>query len=331
VARLIARRVAEMVVVLIVLTAVIFLLRQLQPVDPARVALGPQASVGAVEEYRRELGYDQSLPKQYVAYLTDIVHGDFQTSVRTRRPVSEDLATAVPATLELAFYAFLFSSVGGIALGVLSASRWRGSSVVRSLMMLGGSIPVFLLAYGCILLFSRELGWLPAVGRTSYRDLHTEPTGLITLDAVLAGRFDIAWDAIEHLMLPATAIALASSVAIGRVLRSGLRTSLASPWARTARAKGLPETAVVRRHGLRNASGPALTMAGLQLGQMFAGIVIVETIFAWPGVGWYMAQSIPTNDFAAIGAVTLLLGALYVLVNTAVDVLQMIADPRIRR
>jgi peptide/nickel transport system permease protein len=322
---------AEMVVVLLVLTAVVFLLRQLQPVDPARVALGPQASIGAIQEYRRQLGYDQSLPKQYVDYLGDIVHGDFQVSVRTRRPVSEDLASAVPATLELALYAFVFSVVGGLVLGVVSASRWRGSAVVRSLMTFGGSIPVFLLAYGCIVLFSRHLGWLPAIGRSSYRDLHTEPTGLITIDSLLAGRLDIFVDALKHLVLPASAIALASSVSIGRVLRSGLKTALASPWARTARAKGLPERQVVGRHGLRNASGPALTVAGLQLGLMFAGIVIVETIFAWPGVGWYMQQSIPTNDFAAIGAVTLLLGALYVVVNTVVDLLQMVADPRIRR
>ncbi|MDQ3675148.1 MAG: ABC transporter permease, partial [Gemmatimonadota bacterium] len=113
-------------------------------------------------------------------------------------------------------------------------------------------------------------------------------------------------------------------------LRSSLRTSLNSPYARTARAKGLPERKVVMQHGLRNAAGPAITVAGLQLGLMFAGVVIVETIFAWPGIGWYMAQSIPTNDFAAIGAVTLVLGAVYVVINAVVDILQMVADPRIR-
>ena len=329
--RLIVRRIAEMILVLLVLTAAVFMLRQLQPVDPARVALGPQASVGAVEEYRRQLGYDQSLPKQYVDYLGNVLQGDFQSSVRTRRPVSEDLAAALPATLELAVYAFSFALVGGVVLGVVSSSRWRGSGAVRSLMTFGASVPVFLLAYIFILLLSRELGWLPAIGRTSFRDLQTEPTGLITLDSLLAGRIDIFWDAFKHLILPASAIAWAASVSIGRVLRSGLMTATAAPWSRTARAKGLKEYQVVRRHGMRNASGPALTVAGLQLGQMFAGIVIVESIFAWPGVGWYMQQSIPTNDFAAIGAVTLILGMVYVLVNTVVDILQMIADPRIRK
>lgn len=327
---LIVRRLGQMVVVLLVLTAVVFVLRQLQPVDPARVALGPQASIGAVEDYRRELGYDRPLAVQYVTYLGDILRGDFQVSVRTRRPVSEDLASAIPATFELALFALLLALISGVVLGVVSAARWRGSSIVRALMTLGASIPPFLLAFLAILIFSRRLGWLPGIGRTSYRDFVSGPTGLLTVDSLLHGRLDVFADALKHLILPASTIAMLSAVAIGRVLRSGLRTALRSPYARTARAKGLPERWVIARHGLRNAAGPAITMAGLQLGLMFAGVVIVETIFAWPGIGWYMAQSIPTNDFAAIGAVTLVLGAVYVVVNTAVDILQMVADPRIR-
>ena len=329
--RLIARRLAQMVVVLLVLTAVVFILRQLQPVDPARVALGPQASIGAVEEYRKELGFDRPLLVQYVTYLTDVVTGDFQVSVRTRRAVSEDLALAVPATFELALVALISAVGGGLVLGVASAARWRGSGLLRGAMILGASIPVFLVAFALILLFSRRLGWLPGTGRTSFREFEAGPTGLLTFDSLLAGRFDVFVDALEHLVLPAISIALLSAVSIGRVLRSSLESTLRSPYVRTARAKGLPERWVIGRHGLRNASGPAITMSGLQLGLMFAGVVIVETIFAWPGIGWYMAQSIPTNDFAAIGAVTLVLGAIYVVVNALVDILQLLADPRIRR
>ncbi len=327
---LILRRLFQMFVVLLVLTAVVFILRQLQPVDPARVALGPQASIGAVEDYRKELGFDRPLVVQYISYLGDVATGDFQVSVRTRRPVSEDLAVAIPATLELAAVALFAAVVGGVVLGVVSAANWRGSSVVRGLMIFGASIPVFLLAFALILVFSRRLEWLPGTGRTSFRDFEGA-TGVLTLDALLAGRFDVFVDALGHLLLPAITIAVLSAVSIGRVLRSSLRTTLRSPYARTARAKGLPESRVIARHGLRNASGPAITMAGLQLGLMFAGVVIVETIFAWPGIGWYMAQSIPTNDFAAIGAVTLILGAVYVVVNAVVDIMQMVADPRIRR
>ena len=329
--RLIVRRLVEMIIVLFVLTAVIFILRQLQPVDPARVALGPQASVGAVEEYRRELGYDRPLVVQYFTYLGDVAQGDFQTSVRTRRPVVEDLRTALPATLELAAFSLIVAGLGGLLLGIASATRSRGSSIVRGVMTLGASIPSFLLAFAAILIFSRQLGWFPGTGHTDFRAEVTGPTGVLSLDSLLVGRMDVFADALHHLVLPGVTIAAVSAVAIGRVLRSSLRSSLGSPYARTARAKGLPERTVVRRHGLRNAAGPAITVAGLQLGLMFAGVVIVETIFAWPGIGWYMAQSIPTNDFAAIGAVTLVLGAVYVVINAVVDILQMVADPRIRR
>ena len=328
---LILRRLAAMFAVLLVLTAVIFLLRQLTPANPARVALGPRASTGALEEYSRELGLNEPLVVQYFTYLNDVAHGDFQVSVRTRRAVSEDLVAFVPATLELALYGIMFAAAGGLLLGVLSAARWRGSGVVRNVMMLGASVPVFLLAFAFILVLSRNFGWLPGTGRSSLRDMPSGPTRLLTVDAILHGRADAFWNALRHLILPAATIGLASAVAIGRVLRSTLRASLDSDYVRTARAKGLAERLVLRRHALRNASGPAMTMAGLQLGLMFAGVVIVEQIFAWPGIGWYTAQSIPTNDFAAIAAVTLILGSLYVAVNTAVDIAQMLADPRTRR
>ncbi len=328
---LILRRLAAMFAVLLVLTAVIFLLRQLTPANPARVALGPQASTGAVEEYSRELGLNKPLVVQYFTYLNDVAHGDFQVSVRTRRAVSEDLAKFVPATLELALYGIIFAASGGLLLGVLSAARWRGSGVIRNVMMLGASVPAFLLAFAFILIFSRHFGWLPGTGRSSLGDMPSGPTRLLTVDALLHGRVDAFLNALRHLILPSATIGLASAVAIGRVLRSSLRASFDSDYVRTARAKGLAERLVVRRHALRNASGPAMTMAGLQLGLMFAGVVIVEQIFAWPGIGWYTAQSIPTNDFAAIAAVTLILGSLYVAVNTAVDIAQLLADPRIRR
>ena len=328
---LILRRLVAMFAVLLVLTAVIFLLRQLTPANPARVALGPRASMGALEEYSRELGLNEPLVVQYFTYLNDVAHGDFQVSVRTRRAVSEDLIAFVPATLELALYGIMFAAAGGLLLGVLSAARWRGSGVVRNVMMLGASVPVFLLAFAFILVLSRNFGWLPGTGRSSLRDMPSGPTRLLTVDAILHGRADAFWNALRHLILPAATIGLASAVAIGRVLRSSLRASLDSDYVRTARAKGLAERLVLRRHALRNASGPAMTMAGLQLGLMFAGVVIVEQIFAWPGIGWYTAQSIPTNDFAAIAAVTLILGSLYVAVNTAVDIAQMLADPRTRR
>src|SRR5262245_3523678 len=225
--RLVIRRLGEMVIVLLVLTAVVFILRQLQPADAARVALGGHASVGAVEDYRRSLGFDQPLYKQYVIYIGDVIHGDFQISVRTRRPVSQDLAQALPATLELASVALLAALVGGLLFGVLGVAGKRGSSVIRGIMLFGASIPVFLFAYGCILIFARKLGWLPIAGRTSYRDFHG-PTGFLTVDSLLGGRLDVFFDACRHLVLPAITIAILSAVSIGRVLRSSLTTTLNS-------------------------------------------------------------------------------------------------------
>jgi peptide/nickel transport system permease protein len=158
----------------------------------------------------------------------------------------------------------------------------------------------------------------------------TGPTKLLTVDSIIHGRFDVFTDSINHLVLPALCIAIGPAVAIGRVLRSSILSAMRSDYVRTARAKGLKERAVLVKHALRNSSGAALSMTGLQVGLMFAGVVVIESIFAWPGMGFYTVQSIPRLDFPAIAGVTLLLGAAYVVVNTAVDLLQGVADPRLR-
>ncbi len=191
-------------------------------------------------------------------------------------------------------------------------------------------MPAFLLAVAGILLFYQHLGWLPATGRTSYANAPTGPTGFLTVDGLLAGRPAVTLDALSHLLMPALAVAAVPAVSIGRVLRSSLIGGMGSDYVRTARAKGLSEPRIVVGHVLRNCLGAALSMTGLQVGLMFAGVLVVEQVFAWPGIGQYMAQSIPAADFPAIGGVTLLLGVVYVAVNTIVDVLQALADPRIR-
>jgi peptide/nickel transport system permease protein len=155
------------------------------------------------------------------------------------------------------------------------------------------------------------------------------PTGLLTVDGLLAGRFDVCGDALSHLILPAVVIALGPAVAIGRVLRSSLLTDVDSDYARTAKAKGLTPARILQRHVLRNCVGATLSMTGLQVGLMFSGVLVVEQVFGWPGIGQYIAQSIPVADFPAIAGVTLLLGAFYVAINTVVDLLQAAADPRI--
>ncbi|MET9489550.1 ABC transporter permease [Nocardia sp. NPDC006630] len=322
-------RIAAMVAILIALTAVMFVLQRISPLDPVHAQLGGSASQGAIAARRHELGLDRPVPVQFWHYLTSAAHGDFGTSYRTRRPVSTDLVNFVPATLELALCALLIALVLAVLLAFATTLNWPGSGLFRAVLFVGASTPMFLLGILGLIVFYQQLGWVPANGRTSISGAPTGPTGLLTVDGLLAGRFDVVGDAISHLILPATVIALGPAVAIGRVLRSSLITDVDSDYARTAKAKGLGPARILLRHVLRNCVGAALSMTGLQVGLMFSGVLVVEQVFGWPGIGQYIAQSIPVADFPAIAGVTLLLGAVYVVINTIVDLLQAAADPRI--
>jgi peptide/nickel transport system permease protein len=328
-ARLLVRRFGAMIGILVVLTAVVFALERFTPADPVHVMVGANASPQVIAATKHQLGYDKPVPEQFVKYLGDVAHGDLQMSLRTRRPVTTDLGDYLPATIELAFFGMLLAGIIGVGLGLLTALRVRGSGAVRLGVLGLASAPPFLLGLLGILLFYRRLGWLPATGRTSIENAPTGPTKLLVVDGLIHGRLDVVVDALKHLVLPAFCVAIVPACSIGRVLRSSLVGTLRSDHVRTARAKGLRESGVVSKHALRNSIGPALSMAGLQVGLMFAGVIVVEQVFAWPGIGLYTAQSIPRTDFPAIAGVTLVLGAVYVIVNTMVDVFQAIADPRI--
>jgi peptide/nickel transport system permease protein len=327
--QLIAKRLAAMAVIIFVLTAVLFLLQKVSPLDPVHAMLGGNASKQAVAEQRHRLGLDRPALDQFWHYLSGLLHGDLGTSYRTRRPVSTDLGAFLPATAELALYGLVFALVLAVLLAFGTVLRWPGAGLFRVVLMVGASTPAFLLAIGAILIFYQRLGWLPATGRIDLTNAPDGPTGLLTVDGLLHGRFDVTADAFRHLVLPALAVAIGPAVSIGRVLRSSLVGEQSADYARTARAKGLTEARVLRGHVLRNSLGPALSMTGLQIGLMCSGVLVIEQVFGWPGVGQYTTQSIPVADFPAIAGVTLLLGAGYVVINTIVDILQAIADPRI--
>lgn len=327
---LIVRRLAAALVIILVLAAGLFSLQKVSPVDPVHAMLGAQASAGQILAERRRLGLDRPVLAQYLSYLGGLLHGNLGMSYRTRRPVSTDLGSFVPATAELSLFALLFALILAALLAIGAALRWPGAAVFRVLLIAGASVPAFLLAIAGILVFYQRLGWLPATGRTSYADAPTGPTGLLTVDGLIAGRPAVTLDALRHLLMPALAVAAVPAVSIGRVLRSSLIGGMRSDYVRTARAKGLPEWRIVTGHVLRNCAGAALAMTGLQVGLMFSGVLVVEQVFAWPGIGEYMAQAIPVGDFPAIAGVTLLLGVGYVAINTIVDILQAVADPRIR-
>ena len=323
-------RIASLMVVLLVLTMVVFVIQSVLPADPVRAAVGGQATQAVVEAKRHELGYDKPLPVQYVNFLGKVTQGDFGESLRTRRSVLEDISKFAPATLELALVAAFLAGALGVILGLWSAHGGRGSGIARVTMLGLSSGPTFFMAILLILLFYRNLGWMPASGRMSSAYSDSGPTGFLLIDSVMHGDASQWWDAARHLVLPAFCLALGPAVAIGRVLRSSLLDVMRQDHVRTARAKGLSERMVVAKHALRNASGPALSMAGLQVGLLLAGVVVVELVFAWPGLGLYTQQSIQQADFPAVIGITLVLGIAYVVINSIVDILQLVADPRLR-
>lgn len=326
----ILRRIGATLIVLLALTAVMFIVQEVTPFDPVRLAVGPEASPAVVAAARKRLGYDDPIPVQYVRYVEHAMTGNLGTSLSTGNSVTSDIGTFLPASVELMLAAMVIAAPLALLIGVASAARWRGSAGIRVVSIVLASAPAFVLSVLFVLLFYSRLHWLPAGGRTSYLSAPTGPTGLLVVDGLLAGQFNVVWDAIRHLVLPAVALALLPAVAVGRVLRGALLTNLRSEHVRAARARGLTETALVLRHGLRNAAGPTLAMTGLMVGAIFASLIVAETVFAWPGVGNYLAQAIPKGDFPSITGVTVLLGAMYVVINTLVDILQALADPRIR-
>jgi ABC-type dipeptide/oligopeptide/nickel transport system permease component len=326
--KFVVMRLAGLVLVLLAMTLAIFLLRQVVPSDPAQAAVGPNAPESVVRLKRIELGLDKPVYTQYFDYLGNVVHGDFGTSTRTLAPVSEDIRTYLPASLELMLAAILVAAVLAATLA-LGQTLLRRSGFLRIILLGGASAPIFLIAELLLLFCWFKLAWLPGGGRTGLRDAPTGPTGLLTVDSVLAGRPDAFWDACLHLLLPAFTLALPMGVAVGRTLRSSLVGTLRQDYIRTARSKGLAEGQVLRRHALRNSATGALSMAGLQVGLLLANLLVVERIFAWPGLGAYTVESLGRSDLSAVLGVALVFGVIFIVTNTLVDLLQALADPRV--
>lgn len=324
--RLIAGRLPALIGVLLALTFVVYLIDAVVPANPVAASLGAGASHQQIVTKEHQLGYDKPFYAQYWLFLTRVVHGNLGTSLRTHNSVSSDLSRFAPATLELALVAALLIVVLALVLGMWSAAEVRGSTAIRAVMAGLSSAPTFLASIVLILIFYSSLHLLPPSGRTSSGDA----TGLVIVEDLFSGKFGGLLDALEHVIMPALVVAIGPAVAIGRVLRGSLLEEMRKDHIRTARSKGLSELAVIVHHALRNAATPVLAMAGLQMGLVLTGVIVVETVFAWPGLGLYASDSLVSADFPAIIGVTLVLGAAYVIINALVDVLQLIADPRLR-
>jgi peptide/nickel transport system permease protein len=333
--RFLARRLAALVLLGLGITFVAFVLTELVPGDPAAANLGQRAIAdpAAVQAFREHYGLDKPLPVQYGLYLQHLVTGDLGQSEQSHRAVRTDLSEYVPATAELAVTSILIAFVLGITLGVLAAVRRnRFTDQVLRVISLGGiSMPTFWLALVALYVFFFKLGWVPGSGRLDPGVLPApHVTGVYTVDALLAGQLDVFGTALQHLILPASVLAAYNIGLLTRFTRSAVLEVINNDYVQAARAKGLPERTVILRHVLRAALPPIITVGGLAFANVMTGTVLVESIFAWPGIGQYAFHSATTLDLPAIMGVSLFVAVVYIVVNFFVDILYGVIDPRIR-
>ncbi|SHE70152.1 peptide/nickel transport system permease protein [Desulfacinum infernum DSM 9756] len=331
--RYIGKRLLHLVPVLLGVTVLVFFISHAIPGDPARMMAGQKASREAVENLRRSMGLDRPLHEQYLRYMKGLLHGDLGRSVRSQRPVVEDLKDFFPATLELTLASMTLCLVVGLPLGILSAVRRNRplDHASRVFSVCGVSMPVFWLGLMLLLLFYRNLQWLPGSGRL---DVGLDPpasvTGLYLVDALLEGNRPVFLNALSHIILPAFCLSYVYLAVITRIVRSSMIAVMEQDYVTTARANGISEPVVILKHCLKNSLIPTVTIAGLSVGELLGGAILTETIFGWPGMGKYVVDSVNFLDFPAIMGFTLVVSLSYVLINLAVDVIYAFLNPQIR-
>jgi peptide/nickel transport system permease protein len=322
----------QIIPVLLGVSIVVFFMVRAIPGDPAQVMLGQQATQEQVQQIRENMGLDKPIFVQYGLFLKDALRGDLGDSIVTGRPVTTELLTRLPATLELTAFAMLIAILVGIPVGVISAVRQYSllDKTTSVLALTGISMPIFWLAMILVVIFGVNLELLPFPGRLDPTTGITAITGLVLVDSLLTLNFAGFWDGLLHLIMPALALATIPMAVIMRMTRSSMLEVMNEDYVRTARAKGVVPWRVVFKHALRNAMLPTITVIGLQTGLLMGGAIITETIFSWPGIGLYTYNSISSRDYASIQGVVLYAALLFVLVNLLVDLLYAILDPRVR-
>lgn len=329
--RFLARRLIALCFVLVGITLLMFVISHIVPADPAVAAAGPNATKEQVQILHRELGLDRPLPVQYGQYLGGLVRGDFGRSTQTQHPVRQDIGRYFPATVELTFFTMVLYTIIGVPLGVLAALR-RGwiDRFTNVFAIFGVAIPSFWLALVLQVIFFSKLGWLPSGSRL---DQGMSPPQAIThlylIDSLLTANWAVLGSCLRHMILPATTLALGRLGVVMRVSRVSVRETMMKDFIRTARAKGLSRGTVLTRHVMRNSMIPIVTMLGLQAGWLLNGVVVVEIIFGWPGVGLYAVNAISAADFPAVMGVTLVVAFFFVVINFVVDLSYRLFDPRV--
>lgn len=330
--RFVVRRLLLLVPILLGLSVLVFAWLRALPGDPAQALLGERATAQNVAAVRQAYGLNHSLPQQYWSFLTHAVRLDFGNSIYTHRSVSYEIAHRFPATIELSVAALIFAVGLGIPLGYFAArhyQRWLdNASVVGSL--LGISIPVFFLAYLLKYLFAVKLHWLPSIGRLSPTDNIAHPTNFYTLDALIDGNWSAFVDALKHLILPGISLGTIPLAIVTRITRAAVLDVVNEDYVRTAEAKGLTQRVIRNRHILHNAMLPVSTVIGLQTGLLLSGAVLTETVYAWNGMGSFLAQAIFNRDYPVLEGGILFVAVVFVLVNLIVDVSYGFIDPRVR-
>ncbi|MCD7059544.1 ABC transporter permease [Pelagibacterium sp. HS1C4-1] len=316
------------------LLAITFFIGRVIPIDPVLAVVGDRATPAVYEAARIEMGLDRPLPVQFLDYVTDVLTGDFGMSVSTGRPVISDLARVFPATLEMATIGILMGIAIGVPMGVVAAAR-QGSWVdqtIRVFGLLGYSVPAFWLGLVGLAVFYARLRWASGPGRLDifYDGLVPPVTGLMLVDTLIAGDYDIFWNALDHLILPASVLGFFSLAYIARMTRSFMLDQLSQEFVTTARVKGVPERVVIWRHAFYPIRIQLITVIGLSYAALLEGSVMVETVFSWPGIGNYLTTALLNADMNAVLGATLVIGAVFIFINKISDVLYRVLDPRAR-
>ena len=316
------------------LLAVTFFIGRVVPVDPALAVVGDRASEEQIARVREEMGLNQPLPRQFLLYVSKVVQGDLGVSLLTSRPVLDDIARTFPATLELASAGILIGVLLGVPLGVWAAVR-RGrfaDQLVRVMGLIGYSVPIFWLGLMGLVLFYARLGWVAGPGRIdiAFEYSIVPVTRLMLVDTALAGDWPAFCNGLAHLALPAALLGYFSLAYISRMTRSFMLKELGAEYIIAARAKGLSESRIIWRHALRNAAVPLVTVIALSYAGLLEGSVLTETVFAWPGLGLYITNSLQNADMNAVLGGTLVVGSVFIALNQLSDLLYRMLDPRTR-
>ena len=317
------------------LLLVTFLIGRIVPVDPVLAVVGDRASQSVYDKAFIELGLDKPIYEQFWIYLKKMMTGDLGQSFLTKKDITEDILRVFPATLELATVGILIGTILGLPIGVLAAVKQGklADQLVRVLGLIGYSAPIFWLGLIGLLVFYPKLGWVAGPGRIdiSFEYSVTQKTGLLLVDSAMQGQWGAFRNAVSHIVLPASLLGYYSMAYISRMTRSFMLNELAQEYVTTARVKGVPEWRIVWVHALRNAAVPLVTVIALSYAGLLEGSVLTETVFAWPGLGQYLTNSLQNADMNAVLGGTLVIGVIFVGLNLLSDLLYSVLDPRVRR